>query len=304
MSVVALSPDRLLDYANGLPAAPQIMAQLNTLLHNANADLEQIAELLRRDASLAARVIRVANSPAYRGEGVASIEDALQRVGFSEVYRLAGLASVNQLAEVPTTAYGVTSLQVSENSLLTALACESLARRSGADPRAAYTVGLFRSIGKLVLGSAAAKVLGPDYPQAAGFTLEAWEQDRFGITSPEAGAIVLKVWGFPDVVVAGVLEQYIPDPFAPNHPIAALVNVASAIAAERGFGLPGEETRLGTQSRQVHLRTFAGSRGHPLWGRGLPALSRRCAADCPASRVGAVGASTPPGDSAWAPGRG
>jgi hypothetical protein len=52
---------------------------------------------------------------------------------------------------------------------------------------------------------------------------------------------VLKVWGFPDVVVAGVLEQYIPDPFAPNHPIAALVNVASAIAAERGFGLPGEE---------------------------------------------------------------
>ena len=241
MSVVALSPDRLLDYANGLPAAPQIMAQLNTLLHNANADLEQIAELLRRDASLAARVIRVANSPAYRGEGVASIEDALQRVRFSEVYRLAGLASVNQLAEVPTTAYGVTSLQVSENSLLTALACESLARRSGADPRAAYTVGLFRSIGKLVLGSAAAKVLGPDYPQAAGFTLEAWEQDRFGITSPEAGAIVLKVWGFPDVVVAGVLEQYIPDPFAPNHPIAALVNVASAIAAERGFGLPGEE---------------------------------------------------------------
>jgi len=241
MRASTLSPDRLLDYANQLPAAPQIMAKLNQMLHDPNADLEQIGTLLRRDTSLASRIIRVANSPAFRGDGVSSIEDALQRVGFSEVYRLTGLASVNQLAEIPMSAYGLTATQVSENALMTALACESLARRSGADPRAAYTVGLFRSLGKLVLGSAAAKVPGKDFPASQGYSLEAWEQHRFGITSAEAGAIVLKVWGFPDAVVAGVLEQYFSDPSAPNHPMAALVNLACAIAEEHELGLPGED---------------------------------------------------------------
>jgi HD-like signal output (HDOD) protein len=242
MSAVTLSPDRLLDLANRLPAAPQIMAQLNRLLHDPNADLEQVGALLRRDASLAARIVRVANSAAYRGEmGVASVEEALQRVGFSEVYRLAGIAAVNQLGETPMGAYGLSAELLGRNTLFTALACESLARRAGADPRTAYTVGLFRSIGKLVLGSGARQVPGPDFTDCPGFTLEAWEQVRFGITSPEVGSIVLKVWGFADVILAGVLEQYFSDPLAPNHQMAALVNLASALAAREGHGIPGEE---------------------------------------------------------------
>jgi HD-like signal output (HDOD) protein len=242
MSAAIIPPDRLLDLANRLPAAPQIMAQLSRLLHDPSVDLEQIGALLRRDAALAVRILRVANSAAFRGEvGVSSIEEALQRVGFSEVYRLAGIAAVNQLGETPMSAYGLTSGLLGRNALFTALACESLAKRAGADSRAAYTVGLFRSIGKLVLGSGAKGVPGPDFPACAGFTLEAWEQVRFGITSPEVGSIVLKVWGFADVIIAGVLEQYFSDPLAPNHQMAAIVNLAGGLAAQEGLGLPGEE---------------------------------------------------------------
>lgn len=100
--MTSLSPSsaELLQLAQQLPVSPQILLKLSVLIDNLNCTLEEIAVLLRRDATLAARLIRISNSAAYGGNdsSVSSVEEAVSRVGFTEVYRLTGLAAASQLA--------------------------------------------------------------------------------------------------------------------------------------------------------------------------------------------------------------
>src|ERR1043165_8129522 len=85
------SREKLLTVARSLPADLSVLSKLGEMLQDVNSDLDAIAGLLRRDVALAARIVRISNSPMFGGGGqVASIEDAVNRVGFSEILKLVG----------------------------------------------------------------------------------------------------------------------------------------------------------------------------------------------------------------------
>jgi HD-like signal output (HDOD) protein len=132
----ALTREKLFEIARTLPAAPKVLAGLGELLQDLNVGLDQVANMIKRDAALAARIIRISNSVVYGGGGVriGAIEEAVNRVGFSEVYRLVGLVTSDRLAERPLIFYGVEADPLREHMLFTALACESLAERAASTP--------------------------------------------------------------------------------------------------------------------------------------------------------------------------
>ena len=104
----ALTRDRILEIAGTMPAAPQVFAGLSRRLRDPNSALEQIAELIKRDAALTSHIIRVSNSPIYRGESRAgSVEEAVSRIGYQEILELAGYVAGRQLAERPLKHYGI-----------------------------------------------------------------------------------------------------------------------------------------------------------------------------------------------------
>ena len=244
MTVLAQPREKLFKIAQQIPASAQILAQLGQLLMDVNSGLEEIARLLRRDAALAARVIRISNSAAYgSGGGIASIEEAVSRVGFSEVYRLTGFASAAQVFDHDLHAYGIPGTVLRSNTLLTALAVESLAKRAAVDSRVAYTAGLMRSTGRVVLDRLARQALGfgQDFSQSGVASVLEWEQSVFGCTHAEASALVLEFWHFPASVVVPVRGHHllakVPEA---NVRMAALLNLGAGIAAESGYMLPGE----------------------------------------------------------------
>ena len=152
MIAAPISRETLLNVVKNLPAAPQILAQLGRLLLDINSDLSDIAHLLKRDAALTAQIIRISNSAVYNtGLPFASLEEALARVGYTEVYRITGFAVVAQLADQHLPLYGMSGVQLRENALLTALIMEAAASGAGLDAREAYTAGLLRSTGKIAL---------------------------------------------------------------------------------------------------------------------------------------------------------
>jgi HD-like signal output (HDOD) protein len=149
---VLISTESLLQIAQTFPSTPQILAELGLLLRNPNVEMEDIALQLKRDPTLAARLIRLANSAAFtQTEPVAAIETAVTLAGFQEVHRLVGIAMLDQLGDEGLIAYGITSRRLRENTLFTALLMEELAKPADEDPRTAYTIGLLRSIGKVGL---------------------------------------------------------------------------------------------------------------------------------------------------------
>ena len=220
--------EALLLAVNMLPASPQVLARLDPLLANLESSVDEVTELLRRDPALTARIIRIANSVAYnRGEPLASIEEALMRVGFAEVYRVTGFAVLAQVSNQQIPLYDINGAQFRENSLLAALIMESLARAAGLDSRTAYTAGLLRSTGRH-----------NDVEPFARGSLVEWETATFGWNNCEAAAIVLEAWRFPPELIAAVRDHYTCAEGAA--PLTHLLNLASGAAERCGHGLPGE----------------------------------------------------------------
>jgi len=236
----------LLHVAKSLPAAPQILAKLGHLRLEPDADLGEATSILKVDASLTARILRIANSPAYTsGSPYASLEQALARVGFLEIYRIAGVAAVAQMATQGLGMYGVSASALRENSLLTALVMEEAARSTQIDPHEAYSAGLLRSTGKVALDGLKRdpQDQGPYEPSSSGDLVE-WEGSRAGITNCEAAAFVLTEWRFPSALVSAIGHQYRPDQCPGDRELTHLLNLAAGEADRLGYGLPGEEPYL------------------------------------------------------------
>jgi len=244
MTVASPKPAELLQLAQQLPASPQILLRISDLIDDVNCSLEDIAKLLRRDATLAARIIRISNSTVYGSEStVASVEDAVGRVGFSEVYRLTGLAAAAQLASEHLPFYGHNGQQLRDNTLITALVVEVLARQARMESRAAYATALLRSMGKLVLDRFVKKHLTPvqHYNRSGVPTLITWEEKILGCNNANVAALILESWHFPISITEPIKQHYLLEPPSGDHVrVTYLLNIASGIASDLGYPLPGE----------------------------------------------------------------
>lgn len=244
MTVLAPHRDLLLQIAQQLPASPQVLLNLNELLTDVNSGLDDIAVLLRRDTALAARIIRISNSVVFGMSGrVATIEEAVNRVGYAEIYRLTGLAAGAQLADQHLPLYGITGTQLRDNTLLIALAAEALATRAGIDPRLAYTAALLRSTGKLVLERYARRAPQSTtaFFQSGLANMLTWEQNSFGCTNVDVAEMVLSTWRFPASIIQPVRRQYMDTPIEDETgATCALLYVACGIAHRAGLGFIGE----------------------------------------------------------------
>ncbi len=231
----------LLRVANSFAATPRIMVALGWLLRDPQVELEDIANQLRQDTTLSARLLRIANSTAFApGEPVSSIQDAAALIGLKDVHRLVGAVAVDQFSLRDYPLYGFTGPELRGNALLVALLMEELAVSAREDPAAAYSAGLFRSVGKLALAKLADETtpVAPFQPADTFAPLESWEKHTFGTTSNGATAAILKEWHFPSGVTEAIADHYYPA--APHQPLAGLLNLAGRLADEMGHGLLGE----------------------------------------------------------------
>jgi HD-like signal output (HDOD) protein len=241
MKVVQFSVESLLRVAQTFPATPCIMADLGELLRDPNSELEEITDFLKQDTTLAARLLRIANSAAFaQSEKVASIEAAAALIGFQEIYRLVGAIAIDQFSSGNYPLYGFSGRRLRENALLVALIMESLANPADQDPHIAYAIGLFRSMGKLALEKLAAE----GEPVAAfqpkhDPDLVAWEKHAFETTANNATAIILQHWRFPREIAQAIAHHYAPTDR--NEPMTHLLNLSANIADKLGYGFPGEK---------------------------------------------------------------
>jgi HD-like signal output (HDOD) protein len=232
--------ENVLRLARKLPTAPSIFGRLGRLLNDVNADLSDIVKLVSVDAGLTARVIRLSNSVFFKGEqSVRTLEEAINRVGFREMHKVVGVAMTEQVFQSGLPVYNLTAEEMWENSVVTALAMENLARIACEDEGLAYTVGLLRHVGKLVLDTLLqVENPGVTCPDSDTLDLPKWERAWTEITSNEIGAIILEEWKMPEAVHQGVKYHYQVEEAAGK--MGALLHVACWITKELGKGIKAE----------------------------------------------------------------
>lgn len=223
----ALSPEDIVREVRHLPSAPKVLPRLKQLLTDGNSAMHEIVALVRLDPGIAARVLQLANSALFsKGVRCFTVDEAVNRVGFEQVYELVSYAVASQVLVRPLTAYGIEADDLWRMSVSCAIAAEALAERTEQDRDVAYTNGLLHCVGMVAIDEWAVKH--PLTLRNTGFPREAIESERaeLGFTQAETGCALLKYWGFPASISEPVRWQYTPRASASQARMATLLFAA------------------------------------------------------------------------------
>ncbi len=217
------------------PTPPAIVVRLVQLLAKDSVTAEEIAAAMSLDASMAARVLHLANSVALGGgTPVESIPEAVLRVGVDGVRDIVfALAMVGAMrpAHFDYRPFWRHSLAVA----FTAQALQTRALKLGEPFPETYAAGLLHDIGMLVLDRA----LGARYhdvreaARAASRPLVEVEHEMLGIDHALTGGRMLEVWRFPALLVDAVRLHH--RPWASPHGVVQLVHLADFVVNHQGI---------------------------------------------------------------------
>jgi len=236
---MSLGRDSIITLGTKLPPALGIFGRLRGLLDDVDCDVDAIAELVQMDPALTFQVIRLSNSAMYGlGARCHSLDEAIGRVGFNEIHHLVGLIVSRQAFQGDLAMYGIPAGRLWENAVAVGALASALATRAGQNAGAAYTAGLMRNLGKVILNNHPRAVAFPG--EAVAPDLSAWEQNHYGVTSAEATAMLLDHWRFPLEIAGAICTHRSPETGGEFSAGAATLHLAGAWAAEWGCVLPGE----------------------------------------------------------------
>ena len=243
-----------------LPVFPAVALELIEMLDAPEASMQQISRLLRREPTMAAEILKVANSALYqrRQAGVVDLDMALVLIGLAKARRVSLNAAVRGLIG---SALGMPELRRCwAHSVATAMLAERLSGDYEILPGRAYAMGLLHDLGALALLA----LYSEEYSRMM-LLIELDESDWraserliFGIDHEQAGAQLVHRMGLP-ASMGPVLSSH-HDCDLSSRDAVSLVGGASLLADSLGLGIGAEAKRRRPEDvlRLLPLRDEAG----------------------------------------------
>ncbi len=150
-----MNVDSILARIDNLPTLPFVSLKVGELIEDPRTGAREIADLLRQDVSLSAKVLRLANSSYYAVSG--GVSDAVRAVnvmGMNALHQLVLSVSVMGALRTPAgSLFDARPLWL--HALGVATCAEVIARRiRHPDPGLCFTAGLLHDVGKVALANA------------------------------------------------------------------------------------------------------------------------------------------------------
>jgi len=241
-----------------LPSLGSIDTALRELLGADQRYTSQIAEIIRRDPSLTARLLRLVNSVYYgMAKPVNNIEEAVFYLGVRQIRQLAMVTPIiedfQRLAEgrpFPWRQFWRHCIAV---ALMTREITDLLQTH---DDEIDYVAGLIHDVGKIVMASAFPDHFNEIYHNRAEMTgdLLQWEREILGVDHAELGAMYLRRQRLPEVFVEIVQCHHVPSQARLQIQVTAAVHVADLLVRHTKIGDSGNRS-------EVHFESWLESPG-------------------------------------------
>lgn len=182
-----------------LPVFHTVAVKLQQLLSSRSFEIDDVIELIGEDQSLSGRVLKVANSSYYAGlNKIATIKDAIIRLGAQEIANMAMLASQFEFYNSPNETLNKLMQGLWGHALACGVGAKWLTRKAGYPGMAseAFMGGLMHDIGSLAL----LKVLDDiqKSKETSIFFSDQLISEIIEAMHEEVGYNLMKAWNFPD----------------------------------------------------------------------------------------------------------
>jgi putative nucleotidyltransferase with HDIG domain len=230
-----------------LPSSPAVLKPLLDLLHQPpdKISVDRLTQLVSYEKTIAAQLLRVANSALYgRARPAESIQAAVVTLGIQRIEDILLSSCIAKL--VPDDKWVVDPDIFWRHSFGCAMVCREFADRIGyADPEKAYLAGLLHDLGIIVNSLAYTEEYRPVLAAAvaSGSPLHEHEQAIMGFTHGDSGAILAKTWQLPPDI-AEVIAWHHDVAHAPeSNPLIPIIYLCDLLCRLRGLGYGYDEWR-------------------------------------------------------------
>lgn len=194
-----------------LPTIPAAAARAIQLLNEPDPNLSEVADIILSDQVIAARVIRIINSPLYKLlHEVESVKQALIYLGPQKVFEIILTSCFLELTDTPEHS-DIRPQSCWEHSFGVALVARNLAELSGViRPELAYVSGVLHDVGEVIMLHQRRDQFMQALRRASEQEVELYdaELEIFGTTHCEIGALLAEQWRFPEPLNQVILHHH------------------------------------------------------------------------------------------------
>jgi putative nucleotidyltransferase with HDIG domain len=248
--VSQINQDELQKIIKSIPMLSPSASRLLQISTDPDHDLGDIIELVRTDANLTARVLKIVNSAAFGLiNQITSIDRAISYLGERIIVSIAVGDCAGKLFDKELSGYEASGGALWKHDLRTALASREIVVQSGLDISAelAFTAGLLHDIGKALISDYLSDCVKEtvellsgeddmDYIQA--------ETRMIGFDHTRAGYELAKSWQLPKELAESILYHHEPSKASEEYrPLVYAVHLGDSIAMMGGFGTGSDSMR-------------------------------------------------------------
>lgn len=237
--------EKVIKKIDKLPEVFYIAVKVSQMLDDPDVNAQELGRTISLDQSLTTQILKLCNSAHYGfSRNITSIHDAIVKMGFKTLKSLVFMAVSHGTLSKELQGYSLGKGDLWKNSISCAVYAKQLAIMTNyKDPELAFTAGLLRDIGKLMIH----EYVGVNYNTIVekvtsdNISFCDAEKEILGFSHTEIGSAMAKKWNFPNVLVDVIKYHHIPElaieQGCEDPKLVSLVHVADSISMILGVGM-------------------------------------------------------------------
>ena len=229
--------EALVDSTVTIPTIPTVLLDIQAVLNNAEGSTAEAAACIQRDQAIAAKVLRLVNSPIYAIKNpITAIPLACSILGLRVVHNLIVQATVLENFGGGAKCEGFDLHWLWDHSFKTAMAARILVRETTSDLDMsiddAYTGGLIHDVGKIILLQSRPEPFSEALrlSRTQDTPLAVSEGQIFGFSHAHVGGLLAKKWNLAPVLQTAVTFHHSPGTDPKDGAVGFFIKAANTIA--------------------------------------------------------------------------
>lgn len=247
---MVLTKDKLISKAGDLQVLPFVARKALDILNNSNCSIDDLNEVIEKDQTIAARILKISNSALYgMRQEVNSLHRAMMILGIKTMRSLILTATTKSLYKK----FGITEQMIWDHSVGAGIASKMVAQGLGSEvEEIAFVGGLMHDLGKVIMNNETPELFSEAMMNIYNENIDSItaENDVYGFDHTEIGAGVVKKWKFSSVLIDIIGKHHLhnctledlDDDFQAKS--VASVNLADYICKVLGIGYRGQDESI------------------------------------------------------------